>query len=283
MRIVRLLLALCCVATCQALYTQSSEPQSPPQSNPQLHQRVFPDFTGKILEPRCALITDLGPQFGPLVNACQYALEPEAMPNIVCQEKIERYTSGFALDTITAEVTIRDGHDAYTKAAVNGKPTDSGKPDWSGGWGSDALFSGVLRAVFYPANNSRFKLAKDSTTTETGFSHYEYYYSQNLSPGINIAGENPGMNGSVWVNRRTGQLSRVENIAVPPFPQKNLQSYHSVIDYAYMPVPELGLILFPSKAAVQVCVGGACYRNVATFHDCRKLGSEIKIMPTPAQ
>jgi hypothetical protein len=281
MRIVHFLLALCCAGAWTMAYAQSAAPQSQPDLQPQLHQRTFPDFTGVELEPRCALITDLGPQFGPLVNACQYALTPEALPNVVCQETVERSARGFHLDTITAEVTLLNGVDHYSNFTVNGK---AGTPDWRGGWGSNALFGGVLKAVFFPKNKTTFKVAKDSTTTQTGFSHYEFNYPENHSPGFNVAGENPAMTGNIWVNRSTGQLARMENISVPTMNQKRLQSYHSVIDYVYMAVPQLGLILFPSKAAVQVCLNNSgCFQNVATFHDCRKFGSDSRIVPDSPQ
>ncbi len=222
----------------------------------------------------------MGLQFEPLVNACEYALAPEYLPNLVCSETIQRSARGSALDTIEAEVRLVDGVESYTSASANGKTSAS--PDWSGGWRSNALFGGVLTAVFYPKTKTKFTLAKDSSTSGAGFSHYNFSYIENLGPAFNVAGENPPMTGSIWVNRKTGQLAQLETIAHPD-PRGRLQGYHSVIDYNFVPIAPLGLVLVPVKADVQACLGATCYRNVATFHDCRKFGTESKIVPGGVQ
>jgi hypothetical protein len=273
-----MLIALCFVGICEPGAAQTG---SAPADDAQLHPRVFPDFSGKELEPRCALIANMGPAFGPLVGPCQYALAQATLPNLICEETIVRKAHNEALDTIEAEVRIVDGLERYTKATVDGKVT--GRPNWHGGWGSNAFFSGILRAVFYPDTKTTFKLAKDSTKTETGRSHFEFSYPENHARGFDVAGENPPMHGSLWVDRSSGQLVRLETISKPAVPPKKLRSYHSAIDYKLTPIPPLGLVLLPAKAAVQACVGDTCFQNVATFHGCRKFGSQVRILPEPPQ
>jgi hypothetical protein len=250
-------------------------------ADPQLQQRTFPDFTGKPLEPRCAAISDLGPKFEPLVNACQYALSPEDLPNLVCHKSIERDVRGYPLDKIEAEVRTVNGIESYTQVSADGAGPVS--TNWSGGWGSDALFSRVLTAVFFAKTKTKFTLAKDSSTTDTGFDHYDFSYMRNYGPGFDLGGESPPMTGSIWINRKTGRLAQLETVAHPVPPKTRVQSYHSVIVYNFVPIMPLGLVLVPVKADVQACVGSTCFRNAVTFHDCQKFGAQVKIDPAPPQ
>jgi len=51
------------------------------------------------------------------------------------------------------------------------------------------------------------------------------------------------MSGSIWVNRKTGQLAQLETIAHPVPSEGRLQSYHSVIVYNFVPIMPLGWMI----------------------------------------
>jgi hypothetical protein len=251
--------------------------QALPPAEPQLKVRSFPDYTGKPMNPHCAEIFKMGPKFAPLVNACEYALSPESLPNLVCQETVERSVGGNPLDVVTEEVTFLDGGDQYSNYAINGKPVSS--LDGTGGWNSDALFGTLLNAVFFPATSTKFSLPDKPAARD--FREFTFEYIRNLSPGFHFHGSDPGVSGSIWINRSTGQLARIESKATRIDPTKPLKSYHSAIDYHNVPISDLGNVLLPTKAAVQVCNNTGCMRNVVSFHDCRKFAATVRILPNP--
>jgi hypothetical protein len=254
-------------------------PQSPSTAEPQPEVKSFPDFAGQPLNPRCAEISDMGPQFRGLVNACEYAMSPESLPNLVCRETIQRSARGSRLDVVTEEVTFQDGQDHYSNYAINGKPVST--VDNTRGWNSDALFGTLLNAVFFPATNSKFGLSDKPHGAVPDLDQFTFQYYSNRSPAFHFADADPGMSGSIWINRSTGLLARVETTATMIDPLKPLKSYSSTIDYGSVLIADLGYVLLPTKATVQACWGNACFRNIASFHDCRRFASTVRILPTP--
>ncbi|MFP5235922.1 MAG: hypothetical protein ACLGSD_08455 [Acidobacteriota bacterium] len=102
------------------------------------------------------------------------------------------------------------------------------------------------------------------------------------APGFNVAHANPGMSGSIWVNTQTHHLARVDMQATRINQASRLRSYHSAIDYGDVQIADLGAVLLPVKAAVQVCfTSGPCYRNIVQFHDCQKFASKARILTGP--
>jgi hypothetical protein len=251
--------------------------QVAPTAEPQLKVRSFPDFTAQALVPRCAEISDMGSGFALLVNACQYALSPESLPNLVCEETIQRSTNGFPYDVVTEEVTFVNGVDHYSNLAVNGTPVS--KVNDNGVWNSNALFGTVLHAVLCPTTKSRFTFPNKSDATRKDFSQCNFQYFR--SPVFNLDGSDPALSGSIWVARSTGLLARIESTANRIDPLMPLKSYRSVIDYHNVLIANLGYVQLPTEAAVQACTTAACYRNVAAFHGCRKFAGQVQIVPNP--
>jgi len=64
---------------------------------------------------RCAQIAALDPKFGPLAQACQYALSPNNLPSFECDESVQQFTSTSGpkdwqnLAVVTAVVTFEQG------------------------------------------------------------------------------------------------------------------------------------------------------------------------------
>ena len=269
---------------------------------------------------RCAEIGAEDTEFGPLANACEYALSPTNLPNFVCQETVQRATRSLStsnwknLDVVTVEVAFTKGRaDRYSKFAIDGHPLklppdiDSGPAliDFlrrlhPSGWWSLAEFGTVLVTVFNPISQTNFKFngqvgLPSGPSTAFGF---HLNGTSNFSFVLSVAGMrfNPGLEGSLWVDPNSGKLLRVEAYATdinPSFPT----IYHlEAINYGDVPISDIGSFLLPTAAEVLECnralddgvqssvgavlnTSGMCYKNLLSFHDCRKFGAEARIIP----
>ena len=113
-----------------------------------------------------------------LVKICEFALSvPRKLPDIICERKTKRYwkTPGNETlfekvsktdfdginhsDTITAQVTYRDGEEYDSEVRVDGKPGDASAP-WSSGAWSIGEFALSLNTIFLPASKPEFRYRK---------------------------------------------------------------------------------------------------------------------------
>lgn len=259
-----------------------ADSQTPASPDPRLQHRSYPVFDGVPLEPRCADIEQMGTAFKPLANVCEYALSPQSLPNLTCEETTRRFTGSLPLDLVEDRVTFYQGHDSYSDFVVNGIPTNNFF--WKGGWGSDALFGSLLHAIFLPKLETKFKLGPTKKNDSIEFRSFAYFMPKSRAPGFNVGLADPSMSGSIWIETKTNQLARVEMQATRINHASKLRSYHAAIDYGNVPITQLGSVLLPVKAAVQVCFNqGSCNRNIVYFHDCQKFASTARILTKPVQ
>ena len=244
---------------------------------------VAPKFP---LRPRCALIgahsdQALASHIDLLQAACQYALSPESLPNFICQETILRQTNGHALDVITDEVTVMLGRDRYSNYTRNGKPVDSIED--TGGFGSDALFATELNAIFRANTQAEFAFKRETKINKSPASEFTFHFDHSGSSHFGLADSYPGMAGTITVDQQTRQLRHVEVEAKKIDSKRRLKSYKSNMNYAGVPIPELGNVLLPVSGEAHVCLqDGTCFNNKLSFHDCRKFGSESRMLPDQA-
>jgi len=224
----------------------------------------------------------MGAAFKPLANVCEYALSPQSLPNLTCEQTTRRFAGSVPLDVVEDKVTFYQGHDNYSDFVVSGIPTKNFF--WEHGWGSDALFGSLLHAVFLPELETKFKLGTTKKSDSIEFGSFAYFMPKSRAPGFNVGGADPSMSGSIWIVTKTNQLARVEMQATRINYAARLRSYHAAIDYGDVPIAELGPVLLPVKAAVQVCFNqGSCFRNIVYFHGCQKFGSTARILTKPVQ
>lgn len=145
------------------------------------------------MAPRCADIAQMGAEFKTLAGVCEYALSPQSLPNLICDETTQRFQGNLPLDVVENKVTFYQGHDSYSDFVVNGIPTD--KFLWKGGWGSDALFGSLLHAIFFPELETRFKLGPNKKNDTIDFKSFAYFMPKSRAPGFNVARSNPSMSG----------------------------------------------------------------------------------------
>lgn len=230
---------------------------------------------------RCADIAAMGSQYGPLASACNFVLSPGNLPNYICEERMERFVNDRELDVVTAEVTYTNGHDRYANLAINGNPVES--LAGSGGWGSLALFGTQLSAIFRPETKTRFKAKREIRVASRTEAVFDYQFLAANNTRFHVAGSLPGLAGSITIDEDTGELRRVDAALSPP-PAKRSWTYNSIVKYGVVSIPDLGPVLTPQEGEVKACNGmGACFRNVLTFHDCRKFGSTVRMVPAPEE
>ncbi len=265
--------------------------------------------------PRCAEIAPEGAQFGPLADACEYALSPSNLPNFVCQETVQRSARSLSqskwknVDVVTVEAGFSKGRsDRYSKFAINGHPIelppdiDRGQPLikfliglHTGGWWSTGEFGALLVTVFNHQTAFQFNGNVDLRSGSSTAFGFRLSRANNFSYHLRIGDMrfNPGLEGSLWIDSASGKLLRVEAHATdldPLFPS----IYHSeAINYGDVPISQIGTFLLPTAAEILECnraldqqapgsdpnTGGMCYRNVISFHDCRKFVTEAHIVP----
>lgn len=228
--------------------------------------------------PRCGEISAAGPQFDLLGGVCEYALSPRSLPNFICEETIERRTNGHKLDVVTAEVTYRNHRDHYSNYTIDQRPVDS--IERTGGWVSNALFAAQLNAIFREETKASFKFDRDTKMRSEPAGQFTFRFDKSGSPGFSLSSVYPAMSGSIWIDRSSGHLLRVETATTKVDHTRPLKSYKSVLNYGEVPIAGLGKLLLPESGQEDVCLNtGACFRNNLSFHDCRKFGSEVRIVP----
>jgi hypothetical protein len=228
--------------------------------------------------PRCSEISALGPEFNLLAGACEYALSQRTLPNFICQETEQRSAGGQPLDVLTVEAAFAHGLDRYSNWAINGHPVES--PYDSSGWVSDAMFGHQLTAIFRPESKTSFRFDRQSSAGDASASVFSFHFGQKDNTSFNIYRSRPGMSGSIWIDRKSGHLLRVTASASEINRKYPLASYSSEMNYREVPIPDLGDLLLPVDGQVQICFQqGSCFKNLLSFHDCRKFGSEARIVP----
>jgi hypothetical protein len=233
------------------------------------------------LVSRCAQLAEMGSPFDLLGNACQYALSPGSLPNFVCEETIHRWSNGRPLDLVTAEVTFIRGHDHYSRYTIDAKPVAS--IEGTGGWVPNSLFGAELNAIFLPATGTAFKLKGTAKSRSGPSDRFAFQFDRSGSSAFALSDSFPGITGLISIDRKSGRLTHVEATASKINKKLRLKSYKSEVEYGDVSVPDLGTLLLPVNGQEDVCLRiGICYRDVASFHDCQKFGSEVKIIANPS-
>ena len=266
---------------------------------------AVPPETAKAKVFRCAEIAAMGPQFEPLANACEFALSRHNLPNFICQETMQRATRSMSnskwtdLDIVTVEVTIANGlADRYSNFAIDGRhlkmpPHLHGgfatskflDQQHTGGMWSLAEFGTELAAVFNPLSQTSFKFSGGVTLPSGPSTVFDFHFDRANNFSFELsAGDtffNPGLAGSLWIDQASGKLLRMEAYGTELGSHFPVSSYLNATNYGDVSIPEIGSFLLPTAAEDVACEpdAGTCYKNVLSFHDCRKFHVESHIVP----
>lgn len=210
----------------------------------------------------------------------------QSLPNYFCQQQTARFVSTVrppdwrAVDIVSASLVYEDGKERYTDLKVNGKPVKQKMDELSGSW-STGEFGTVLLDLFHPSTAADFWPLRTSTTGGRAADVYGFEVDQPHSHWtVNVAGQvyRPAYKGSVWLDRDTGHVLRVE-MQARQLPQDfPLNAVESAVDLAFVRLADREFLL-PIHAETLSCTRGssACSRNVIDFRNYRRFSGESKI------
>jgi len=210
----------------------------------------------------------------------------EGLPNYVVQENATRYVSETrqpswnVIDIVSAEVVFDEHKESYRNIQINGKPSKK-PPEESGAW-STGEFGTILASLFSPYSDADFKYAQDDTITHRSASVYDFKVLRVRSnwkiwsPGQYIL---PAYRGSVWIDKETGEVLRLEMQAkeIPEaFPEISIET---AVDYDSIRLGTPEKFLLPVHSEILSCWRGSneCQRNVIEFRNYHKFTGESSI------
>jgi hypothetical protein len=210
----------------------------------------------------------------------------EGLPNYVCQEQTTRYVSETrqpswnVVDVVSAEVVYDDHQESYRNLQINGRPTKK-SPEDSGAW-STGEFGTILGNLFAPQSATEFKYVQEETLSHRATSLFDFKVARvRASWKIWVPGQYimPAYKGSVWIDKQTGQVLRIEMQAkeVPQaFPEISVET---AVDYDTISLGSADRFLLPVHAEALSCWRNSneCQRNVIEFRNYHKFEGESVI------
>jgi hypothetical protein len=209
-----------------------------------------------------------------------------SLPNYVCQQTTTRYQEeskqqGWQpLDVITAQVVYEDGKESYRDITVGGRKTSKSMLEL-GGTTSTGEFATTLRSLFYPGTQASFKLYETTRLGHGEAAIYDFKVAlKNSDWQIRVGGQSlrPGYSGSVWIDKETAEVRRLEMQAdnIPSdFP---LDTIEWAVDYDKVPLGTSSFFL-PIHAENLGCERGTtiCMKNAIDFRNYHKFTGESTI------
>ncbi len=208
------------------------------------------------------------------------------LPNFVCQQSTTRYmeesrSSGWqAIDVVTAKVVYEDEKEDYREITVGGKRTNKSMLEL-GGSTSTGEFASTLHSLFSPPSQTQFKFFQSTTVGQSPAAIYDFkVLLPNSDWFVKVGGQSlrPAYSGSVWIDRSTAQVRRIEMQAdnIPKdFP---LDSVQWAVDYDEVRLGTASFLL-PVHAENLSCQRGStiCTKNAVDFRDYHKYSGESTI------
>lgn len=208
------------------------------------------------------------------------------LPNFVCQQMTTRYmeqskSEGWqALDIVTAKVIYEDGKERYQEITVGGKRTNKSMLDL-GGSTSTGEFASTLQSLFSPRSQADFKFVQSTTIGSTPAAIYDFKVAlPNSDWFIKVGGQalKPAYSGSVWIDKSTAEVRRIEMQAdrIPQdFP---LDSVQWAVDYDVVRLGTASFLL-PVHAENLSCQRGTtiCSKNTVDFRDYHRYSGESTV------
>jgi hypothetical protein len=208
------------------------------------------------------------------------------LPNFVCQQMTTRYmqeskASGWqAQDVVTAKVIYEDGKEDYKEITVGGKRTNKSMLEL-GGSTSTGEFASTLRSLFSPTSHAQFKFYRSATVGPAAAAIYDFKVAlPNSDWTIRVGSQTlrPAYSGSIWIDRSTAEVRRIEMQAdnIPKdFP---LDSMEWAVDYGSVSLGTAKFML-PIHAENLSCQRGStiCSKNEVDFRDYHKYSGESTI------
>lgn len=212
----------------------------------------------------------------------------DTLPNYIVKQYTTRYqtdtahgnrTSWQALDVVTADVVCENGKESYKNLLINGKaPRDA--IEKSGSW-STGEFATILQGILHPSTDADFHNKRSTTIANRAAYRYDYSVEQSRSMWhVTASSESyiPGYTGSIWIDKETYRVLRIEMSAVNMPRSFPLDAVESAVDYDYVLIGEQKHLL-PVHSEALSCMRGTaeCTRNVIEFRNYKKFTADSSI------
>lgn len=208
------------------------------------------------------------------------------LPNFLCQQSTTRYmeqsrSQGFEpVDVVTAKVLYEDGKEKYSQISVGGRRTNKSMME-IGGTTSTGEFASVLAGLFDDRARAEFKFYQSATVGKEPAAIYDFKVALAHSNwSIQVGGQllRPAYSGSIWVDKASAQIRRIEmqaNTIPKDFPDDTIAS---AVDYEEVPLGTTKFLL-PVHAENLSCQRGSsiCMKNAIDFRDYHKYSGESTI------
>jgi hypothetical protein len=243
-------------------------------------------------EPGVEVISNTQPRDPVIARARAAAAQfTETLPNYVCQERIARFVttaprSGWQpVDVVSAEVVYEAGRERYRNLTINGKATAKSMEQLPGSW-STGEFGSMLVDLFSPATDADFQYRKQDAVSGVTALVYDFQVDrENSHWHIQVASQSvvPAYQGSVWIDKATGRVLRIEAQARHLPREFPLDKVESAIDYQYVRLGGEQQYLLPVRAESLSCQRGTsiCSHNTIDFRNYHKYTSDSEVIFTP--
>lgn len=210
-----------------------------------------------------------------------------SLPNFFCQQVTTRYETeqpklGWnAIDVVTADLAYEDGLESYRNIRINNKPSNK-RMDEIGGSTSTGEFASVLIDIFSPSTAAVFRSTGSDTIGGRTAGVFHFEVSREHSHWRIVAPSQlyyPAYQGSIWVDRETARVLRIEREALNLPKLFPFDAAESTTDYGFVRLNATDPVLLPTVAEALTCIRGSrlCVRNRMEFRNYRRFGSESNI------
>jgi hypothetical protein len=211
----------------------------------------------------------------------------ETLPDYVVKQVTNRYSTipdpqkGFvwqALDVVTSDLVYENRHERHTQTTVNGKPTRY--VEHTGSW-SEGEFANMLLAVFSRSTHTEFRDPKSVIIRDRPAWRYEYSVAEENSTWTLQAGgqeTKPACVGSVWIDKATYRVLRIEMAARGLANDFPLDTAESSVDYGFITIAGQQVLL-PVGADSLSCTRNStdCTRDRTEYTGYRKFDADSSV------
>jgi hypothetical protein len=238
------------------------------------------------------VLAALPEQRDPIIEAARAdaARYSKSIPNYLVSRTTTRYRSSktrdnwHKTDSVSAEVASQENHEVYSDIRINGKPSKNLPRE--GVW-SNGEFSTLLDEILNPKYRAVFRKREPDTAGSRAAWRYRYSIDEKHS-GWDMIGDSPDSwervriaprySGSIWIDRETGKVLRIEKSAQKVPRRFPLQLIESSTDYSLVTIGEQNYML-PTHTETITCTRRdvICFKNETIFENYRKFGAATHI------
>lgn len=222
-------------------------------------------------------------------KAREYAMNyTKSLPDFLCTQVTRRYVDPHGMefwaptDTLTARLSYVDHHEDYKLVMVNNRAVADRSMESVGGAISTGEFGSLMKEIFDPETEARFRWERWATLRGRRAHVYSYQVDQTRSQWhVTYRGEHsnddtvPGYHGLIFIDRDLLAVVRISMDADLPvtFP---IQQARDTLDYDLASISGHEYLL-PLRAVMQMREGKYLNKNEVEFRLYRKFTAEATI------